>query len=89
MKKGEARKIRNRNIQGAGFKFDEDEEERTTQIKDMIKKQMKSEGLGFDDSDDDDIEMMKKKEEVIRGRSHQERIAEAIKNPEIKGKLLS
>ena len=55
----------------------------------MIKKQMKSEGLGFDDSDDDDIEMMKKKEEVIRGRSHQERIAEAIKNPEIKGKLLS
>lgn len=42
VKKGEARKIRNRNIQGTGFKFDEDEEEKTEQIKDMIKKQMKS-----------------------------------------------
>ncbi len=42
VKKGEARKIRNRNIQGTGFKFDEDEEEKTDQIKDMIKKQMKS-----------------------------------------------
>ena len=41
VKKGEARKIRNRNIQGTGFKFDEDEEEKTDQIKDMIKKQMK------------------------------------------------
>jgi hypothetical protein len=30
-------------------------------LKDMIKKQMKSEGLGFDDSDDDDIELKKKK----------------------------
>ena len=42
---------------------------------------MKSEGLGFSDSEDDDIEVKKKKEEDIRGRSHQERIAEAIKNP--------
>lgn len=37
----------------------------------MIKKQMKSEGLGFDDSDDDDIEVKKKKEEDLRGRNHQ------------------
>lgn len=59
------------------------------QLKDMIKKQMKSEGLGFDDSDDDDIELKKKKEEDMRGRNHQERIAEAIKNPEIKNKLLN
>lgn len=59
------------------------------QLKDMIKKQMKSEGLGFDDSDDDDIELKKKKEEDLRGRNHQERIAEAIKNPEIKNKLLN
>ena len=50
---------------------------------------MKSEGLGFSDSDDDDLDVKKKKEEDIRGRSHQERIAEAIKNPEIKTKLLS
>lgn len=55
----------------------------------MIKKQMKSEGLGFSDSDDDDIELKKKKEEDIRGRNNQERIAEAIKNPEIKTKLLT
>jgi hypothetical protein len=55
VKKGEARKIRNRNIQGSGFKFDQEEEEKTNQIKDMLKKQMKSEGLGFSDSDDDDI----------------------------------
>jgi len=47
----------------------------------MIKKQMKSEGLGFSDSDDDDIELKKKKEEDMRGRNSQERIAEAIKNP--------
>jgi len=50
---------------------------------------MKSEGLGFDDSDDEDIELKKKKEEDQRGRNNQERIAEAIKNPEIKNKLLS
>lgn len=41
VKKGEARKIRNRNIQGTGFKFDEDEQEKVNQFKDMIKKQMK------------------------------------------------
>jgi hypothetical protein len=74
---------------GSGFKFDEDEEEKVGALKDMIKKQMKSEGLGFDDSDDDDIELKKKKEEDMRGRNHQERIAEAIKNPEIKNKLLN
>jgi hypothetical protein len=45
--------------------------------------------LGFDDSDDDDIELKKRKEEDLRGRNHQERIAEAIKNPEIKTKLLN
>lgn len=71
VKKGEARKIRNRNIMGSGFKFDEDEEQKVGQLKDMIKKQMKSEGLGFDDSDDDDIEVKKKKEEDLRGRNHQ------------------
>jgi hypothetical protein len=59
------------------------------QFKDMIKKQMKGEGLGFSDSDDDDIELKKKKEEDMRGRNHQERIAEVIKNPEIKNKLLT
>jgi hypothetical protein len=32
---------------------------------------MKSEGLGFDDSDDDDIELKKRKEEDLRGRNHQ------------------
>ena len=89
VKKGEARKIRNRNIRGIGFKFDEDEEEKVNQFKDMIKKQMKGEGLGFSDSDDEDIELKKKKEEDMRGRNHQERIAEVIKNPEIKNKLLS
>jgi hypothetical protein len=51
VKKGEARKIRNRNLQGAGFKFDEEEEEKANQVRDMLKKQMKNEGLGFDDSD--------------------------------------
>jgi hypothetical protein len=30
-----------------------------------------------------------KKEEDMRGRNHQERIAEVIKNPEIKNKLLT
>lgn len=55
VKKGEARKIRNRNLQGAGFKFDIEEEEKDHQVKEMIKKQMKNEGLGFDDSDDDPI----------------------------------
>ena len=55
--------MRNRNIQGAGFKFDKEEEEKNSQLKDMIKKQLKSEGLGgFEDSDDDDIETKKKKE---------------------------
>jgi hypothetical protein len=42
VKKGDARKLRNRNIMGSGFKFDEDEEEKVSQLKDMIKKQMKS-----------------------------------------------
>lgn len=46
---------------GSGFKFDQDEQEKVSQIKQMLKKQMKSEGLGFDDSDDDDIQMKKKK----------------------------
>ena len=36
---------------GSGFKFDEDEEERAGQIKDVIKTQMKNEGLNFSDSD--------------------------------------
>ena len=74
VKKGAARKIRNRNLQGAGFKFDEEEEEKTNQIKDMLKKQMKNEGLGFDDSDEDDIETKKKREEELRGRNQQERV---------------
>lgn len=55
----------------------------------MIRKQMKTEGLNFSDSDDDDIELKKRKEEDLRGRNQQERIAEAIKNPEIKNKLLN
>jgi hypothetical protein len=44
---------------------------------------LKSEGLvgNFDDSDEEDIEMKKKKEENLRGRSQQDRIAEALKNP--------
>ena len=42
VKKGEARKMRNKNIQGAGFKFDKEEEEKNSQIKDMIKKQLKN-----------------------------------------------
>ncbi len=52
---------------------------------------MKSEGLvgNFDDSDEEDIEMKKKKEENLRGRNQQDRIAEALKNPEIKNKLVS
>ena len=37
----------------------------------MLKKQMKNEGLGFDDSDDDDIETKKKREEELRGRNQQ------------------
>ena len=55
----------------------------------MIKKQLKSQGLGFDDSDEDDIENKKKKEQSLRNRSDQDRIAQAIKNPQIKNKLLS
>lgn len=48
----------------------------------MIKKQLKTEGLGgFEDSDDDDIETKKKREETLRGRNDQERVVEAIKNP--------
>lgn len=54
--------MRNKNIKGQGYKFDEDEEDKVGQMKEMIKKQMKSEGLGFSDSDDDDIELKKKKE---------------------------
>jgi hypothetical protein len=52
---------------------------------------LKSEGLvgNFDDSDEEDIEMKKKKEENLRGRNQQDRIAEALKNPEIKNKLVS
>ena len=88
--KGEARKIRNRNIQGTGFKFDEEEEDQAKTIKDMIKKQIKSEGMGgFSDSDEEDIEKQKKREEDRRGRNDQERVAEAIKDPEIKGKLIA
>ena len=37
----------------------------------MLKKQMKNEGLGFDDSDDDDSETKKKREEELRGRNQQ------------------
>ena len=37
----------------------------------MLKKQMKNEGLGFDDSDDDDSETKKKREEGLRGRNQQ------------------
>jgi hypothetical protein len=33
--------------------------------------------------------MKKRKEEDMRGRNQQDRIAEAIKNPEIKNKLLN
>lgn len=71
VKKGDARKIRNRNLQGAGFKFDEQEEEKAHQIKDLIKKQMKNEGLGFDDSDQEEIEKKKKRQEELRGRNQQ------------------
>lgn len=69
--KGEARKIRNRNIQGQGFKFDEDEEDQAKTLKDMIKKQIKNEVGGFSDSDDEDIEKQKKREEDRRGRKDQ------------------
>ncbi len=48
--------MRNTNIRGTGFKYDQDEEEKVSQIKYLLKKQMKSEGLaGLSDSDDDDI----------------------------------
>jgi hypothetical protein len=53
--KGEARKIRNRNMQGQGFKFDEDEEDQVKNLKDILKKQIKNEVGDFSDSDDEDI----------------------------------
>lgn len=56
LKKGEAKKIRNRNLIGGGYKFNEDEEDNDQLYKDIIKKQFKSEGLqSFNDSDDEDI----------------------------------
>ena len=53
VKKGQARKIRNKNLMGSGYKFDEQEQEKVNQIKNALKKQLKSEGLvgNFDDSD--------------------------------------
>ncbi len=38
---------------GSGYKFDEQEQEKVNQIKNALKKQLKSEGLvgNFDDSD--------------------------------------
>ena len=89
VKKGEAKKIRNRNLMGAGFKFNEDEEDKDQEFKDIVKKQLKAEGLGaFEDSDDEDIEKQKKREEDKRGRTDKERAVEAIRDPELKQKLL-
>lgn len=41
---------------GIGYKFNEEQEDNDQSYKDIIKKQLKAEGLGaFDDSDDEDI----------------------------------
>ena len=38
---------------GSGYKFNEEEQDNDQSFKDIIKKQLKAEGLGaFDDSDD-------------------------------------